>query len=71
MFPGLCIQWRMARKWSKKAGSGWGFWVLVPIFALMGALLLWWDFWSLLPAAVLLLLGLVLLWPERPGLAAF
>ena len=40
-------------------------------FALMGALLLWWDFWSLLPAAVLLLLGLVLLWPERPGLAAF
>jgi len=26
----------------------------------MGALLLWWDFWSLLPAAVLLLLGLVL-----------
>lgn len=55
-----CIQWRMARKWSKSWLWLGLLWVLVPIFALMGALLLWWDFWSLLPAAVLLLLGLVL-----------
>lgn len=55
-----CAQRRMARKWPKSWLWLGLLWVLVPIFALMGALLLWWDFWSLLPAAVLLLLGLVL-----------
>ena len=50
----------MARKWLKSWLWLGLLWVLVPIFALMGALLLWWDFCSLLPAAVLLLLGMVL-----------
>lgn len=55
-----CAQRRMARKWSKSWLWLGLFWVLVPVFALIGALLLWLDSWAVLPSAALLLLGLVL-----------